>query len=121
MPWPPVGSAPIAHRPPPVNDADSGLQTRLLQNYPEPFNPETWIPYELAEDSDVSIEIYDSSGMSVRKFDLGLQQRGSYVSSSKALHWDGTNNHGETVSSGVYFYALRAGGFSETKQLVIVK
>ena len=122
MPWPPVGSAPIAQRPPPpVNESRIGLQTRLLQNYPDPFNPETWIPYELAEDSDVSLEIYDSSGMSVRKFDLGLQQRGSYVASSKALHWDGTNNQSETVSSGVYFYTLRADGFSETKRLVIVK
>ncbi len=121
MPWPQAAPPAIDRIPPPLNGTDIMLQTRLLQNYPEPFNPETWIPYELAKDTVVSIEIYDSSGTSVRKFDLGLQSRGSYVESSKALHWDGTNYNGETVSSGVYFYTLQTDDFSETKRLVVLK
>ena len=118
-----VPMAPIAIRDIPLPDVSTAteLQTRLLQNYPDPFNPETWIPYELAKEANVSIEIYDSLGTSVRKFDLGLQERGSYVELSKALYWDGTNKNGETLSSGVYFYTLRTDDFSETKRLLILK
>ena len=111
----------IREMPPPADSAETMLQTRLLQNYPDPFNPETWIPYELAEDSVVSIKIYDTMGILVRSFDLGLQRRGSYVESSKALYWNGANDNGETVSSGVYFYTLETDDFSESKRLVILK
>lgn len=79
---------------PPLQDATNKLQTRLLQNYPDPFNPETWIPYELAADANVSIEIYDSMGKSVRLFELGKQASGRYYNKTKALYWDGKNQLG---------------------------
>lgn len=121
MPW----AAPIAisfeEPPPALEGLDIVLQTRLLQNYPDPFNPETWIPYELADRANVTIGIYDTNGGLVRLFKLGVQQRGKYTSKQKALYWDGTNNFGEKVNSGVYFYRLLAGGVSETRKLVVLK
>ena len=106
---------------PALQDSASVLQTRLLHNYPDPFNPETWIPYELGHDADVRIEIYDSVGARVRLFDLRKQERGRYYTKTKALHWDGRNDSGEPVTSGVYFYTLNADGVSDTQQLVILK
>ncbi len=97
-------------------------RTALLQNYPNPFNPETWIPYELAEDAAVSLDIYSVSGQLVRSLELGIQRRGRYVSQEKSAHWDGRNEYGESVATGIYFYVLRAGrNFSATRKLVILK
>ena len=86
-------------------------KTQLLQNFPNPFNPETWIPYQLSEDSAVSVSIYEISGQLVRTLSLGYQSTGFYYSRGRAAYWDGRNDLGQTVASGVYFYQLRAGGF----------
>lgn len=112
---------PIERIPPPLQSAAGVLQTRLLQNYPHPFNPETWIPYELADEANVSISIYSSSGILVKKLEVGQQAPGSYVAASKAAYWDGKDNNGQNVASGVYFYTLRADDFSQTRRLVILK
>ena len=95
--------------------------TELLPNYPNPFNPETWIPYRLAEDSDVTLTIYDVSGDVVRQFHLGHQRAGSYETKSEAVYWDGTNDSGEPVASGIYFYNLSIGDFSKTRKATILK
>jgi len=94
---------------------------RLLQNYPNPFNPETWLPYELAADATVTIRIYDVNGQLVRQFDLGKKKAGRYVDKRKAAYWDGKDQTGKAVSSGLYFYTLKAGDFQATQRMVIVK
>ena len=96
-------------------------ETELLRNYPNPFNPETWIPYRLAEDAVVRLTIYDGSGQVVRKLNVGHQVAAVYESRSKAIYWDGRNEVGEPVASGVYFYHLSAGGYSATRKMVILK
>jgi len=96
-------------------------QTALLPNYPNPFNPETWIPYELSEAANVAIMIYNSVGKTVQTLDLGHQAAGVYRSKSRSTYWDGRNNLGERVGSGVYFYRLQAGSFSAMRKLVILK
>ena len=96
-------------------------ETALLPNYPNPFNPETWIPYRLAEDSHVTMTIFNSNGMMIRRLDMGHQSARFYESRSKAIHWDGRNEFGEGVASGVYFYHLSAGNFSATRKMLIVK
>ena len=96
-------------------------QTRLLANYPNPFNPETWLPYELAVDSTVEIFIYDARGVLVRHLELGHQPAGYYIAKSRAVYWDGRNSTGERVSSGIYFYQLRAGSISQLRKMVILK
>ena len=96
-------------------------QNLLLQNYPNPFNPETWIPYQLAEDTQVSISIYDTTGRLVRTLSLGFQSAGFYNSREHAAYWDGRNALGERVASGVYFYQLTTPAFQQTRRLVIVK
>ena len=93
----------------------------LLLNYPNPFNPETWIPYRLAEDAFVTLTIYDGRGQVIRTLDIGHQIAASYESRSKAIYWDGTNEIGEQVGSGVYFYHLSAGDFSATRKMLILK
>ena len=95
--------------------------TELLPNYPNPFNPETWIPYHLANDTDVSLSIYDMDGALVRELDLGYQRAGYYTDRSRAAYWDGRNAVGESVASGVYFYQLRAGDYSQLRKMVILK
>ena len=95
--------------------------TALLPNYPNPFNPETWIPYQLATPADVTLTIYDIQGRVVRDLDLGHQRAGMYQSKSRAAYWDGRNAVGEPVASGVYFYTLTAGEFSATRKLLIRK
>ena len=95
--------------------------TALLPNYPNPFNPETWIPYRLAADADVTLTLYDAKGAVVRQFDLGHQPAGFYTEKSRAAYWDGRNESGEFVSSGMYYYQLRAGDFSHVRRMVIVK
>jgi hypothetical protein len=94
---------------------------RLLQNYPNPFNPETWIPYDLASDAVVAIRIYNANGHLVRQLDFGKQKAGSYVDKKKAAYWDGKDQNGNSVASGVYFYTLQAGEFKTTRRMLIVK
>ena len=96
-------------------------ETELLPNYPNPFNPETWMPYRLAHAADVTLTIYDTEGAMVRQLDLGHQPAGYYTDRTKAAYWDGRNNLGEPVGSGVYFYQLQADNFSATRKLVIIK
>ncbi len=96
-------------------------ETKLLANYPNPFNPETWIPYRLAEDAFVSLTIYDGAGQVVRTLEVGHRIAAVYESRSKAIYWDGRNGSGETVASGVYFYHLSAGNYSATRKMLILK
>jgi len=93
----------------------------LLQNYPNPFNPECWIPYELAEPGHVVIRIYNISGELIRTLDLGVKGAGTYTTRSRAAYWDGKNEAGEEVASGVYFYQLQVGDKVMTKRAVVCK
>ena len=96
-------------------------KTELLLNYPNPFNPETWIPFRLSEDSQVSLTIYDRTGRVVRSVDVGHRPAAVYESRAKAIYWDGRNDFGERVASGMYFYTLTAKDFSATRRMVILK
>ena len=96
-------------------------ESLLLQNYPNPFNPETWIPYQLSEDTPVSISIYDTTGQLVRKLSLGFQAAGFYNSQGRAAYWDGRNAVGERVASGIYFYQLETDAVSFLRKMVILK
>ena len=96
-------------------------ETALHHNYPNPFNPETWIPYQLAHAADVTLTIYDTKGVLVRQLDLGHQQAGYYTNRTRAAYWDGRNHLGELVGSGLYFYHLRAGDYSTIRKMVILK
>lgn len=96
-------------------------ETVLLPNYPNPFNPETWIPYHLAHDANVILTIYDTKGVVIRTLEFGHRAAAVYESRSKAIHWDGRNEFGEQVGSGVYFYHLSADDFSAMRKLVILK
>ena len=96
-------------------------ETALLPNYPNPFNPETWIPYHLARDADVTLTIYAIDGQVVRRLALGHQDAGIYQNRSRAGYWDGKNAFGEPVASGVYFYTLTAGSFTTTRKMLIRK
>ncbi len=96
-------------------------KTMLLHNYPNPFNPETWIPYQLSEAADVQVTIYGVNGRIVRTLVLGHQEAGSYKSQSRAAYWDGKNSNGEPVASGIYFYTLTAGDFTATHKMQILK
>ena len=93
----------------------------LLANYPNPFNPETWIPYQLSAAADVTVSIYSVAGKLVRTLTLGHQAAGLYQNRSRAVYWDGRNQLGEPVASGVYFYTLKAGDFSATRKMLIRK
>lgn len=96
-------------------------KTALLSNYPNPFNPETWIPYQLAEPADVTLQIYSVNGTLVRTLALGHQPAGMYHNRNRAAYWDGRNEHGEVVASGVYFYTLMIGDFIATRKMLIQK
>ena len=96
-------------------------ETALLANYPNPFNPETWIPYQLAESAAVTLTIYDMNGEMVRHIALGYQAAGMYRSRSRAAYWDGRNQLGEFVASGLYFYTLTADDFTATRRMLILK
>ena len=96
-------------------------QTTILQNYPNPFNPETWFPYDLAEAAEVILKIYDVRGGLVRQLNIGLQEPGSYRSQEKAAYWDGKDQYGTHVASGIYFYTFAAGDFQRTRRMVILK
>ena len=95
--------------------------TALLANYPNPFNPETWIPYQLAKDAEVTLTIYGVNGHVVRRLGLGHQPAGIYQERSRAAYWDGKNAFGEPVASGLYFYTLTTGDFTATRKLLIRK
>ena len=94
---------------------------QLLANYPNPFNPETWIPFELAEEADVTIRIYGLDGQHIRTLDLGRYGQGSYTDRDQAAHWDGRNEYGEQVASSMYIYELRAGTYRAMRRMVIRK
>ncbi|MDE0504016.1 MAG: cohesin domain-containing protein, partial [Candidatus Poribacteria bacterium] len=96
-------------------------ETALLPNYPNPFNPETWIPYHLAQKAVAAITIYDVKGGLVRQLRLGHQTPGHYVDRGRAAYWDGRNESGESVASGIYVYHLRAGDYAASRRMVIVK
>ena len=96
-------------------------ETTLLANYPNPFNPETWIPYQLAESAEVTLTIYDINGQLVRRLAVGHQAAGMYKSRSRAIYWDGRNQLGESVASGLYFYTLTTGDFTATRRMLILK
>ena len=96
-------------------------ETRLLANYPNPFNPETWIPYQLSKSAKVTLHIYSVDGILVRTLALGHQPAGMYHNKSRAAYWDGRNEHRERVASGVYFYTLSAGDFTATRKMLIRK
>ena len=102
-------------------DALTPQETVLLPNYPNPFNPETWIPYHLAEAADVTLTVYDTKGAPVCQLDLGHQPAGDYTTRTRAAYWDGQNENGELVASGVYFYQFRAGNYTAVQRMVIVK
>ena len=95
--------------------------TLLAQNFPNPFNPETWIPYQLSKSTEVTLQIYDLSGRLVRTLDLGWKPTGSYMTQSSAAYWDGRNSVGERVASGPYFYTLQTRDFAATRRMVILK
>ena len=96
-------------------------KTALLANYPNPFNPETWIPYHLANPSDVQITIYDTRGSIIRRLELGHQPPGYYVTKNRAAYWDGRNEMGERVANGIYFYQLQADQLSFLRKMIILK
>ena len=96
-------------------------ETALLMNYPNPFNPETWIPYQLAEETIVTLTIYDAKGALVRRLGMGHQSAGYYTSHRRAVYWDGRNESGELVTSGLYFYQLATPSFSQMGRMVILK
>ena len=96
-------------------------ETALLPNYPNPFNPETWIPYQLSEAATVTLTISDIQGRVVRVLALGHQRAGLYEHRARAAYWDGRNAQGEPVASGVYFYTLKANDFSATRKMLIRK
>jgi protocatechuate 3,4-dioxygenase beta subunit len=93
----------------------------LLENFPNPFNPETWIPYSLKDGVEVTVRIHDVSGRLVKTISLGYKSPGLYTSRDKAAYWDGRNEAGEQVSSGIYFYNIQAGNFSATKKMIVKK
>ena len=96
-------------------------RTALLPNFPNPFNPETWIPYQLALDSHVRISIYDTTGILVRHLDFGLQPEGFYTDKLHAAYWDGRNEGGELLASGLYVYVFRAGSYRDSQRMAIVR
>ena len=96
-------------------------ETRLLSNYPNPFNPETWIPYQLSEPAEVTLRLYSAKGELVRTLGLGYQPVGIYHSKSRAAYWDGRNAQGEQVATGIYFYTLSANDFTATRKMLILK
>ena len=96
-------------------------KTELLRNFPNPFNPETWIPYQIREPAEVVIRIYDAQGRLVRTLDLGQRAADFYLGRTQAAYWNGKNEAGEKVASGIYFYQLQAGNFTATRKMVIVK
>jgi hypothetical protein len=104
-----------------VTDLMKPATFALLQNFPNPFNPETWIPFHLGNDADVTIRIFDIRGQEIRTIHLGQKPAGYYDTKGKAVLWDGRDSYGQEVPSGIYFYSLTAGKFHATKKLTIIK
>ncbi|MBD3183108.1 choice-of-anchor D domain-containing protein [Candidatus Poribacteria bacterium] len=101
-----------------------GLRTakfQLMQNYPNPCNPETWIPYSLSEAGDVVVKIYDSMGKLIRTLDIGHKNPGVYYNKGDAVYWDGKNEYGESISSGLYFYSIKCGEFNAMRKMMVRK
>jgi hypothetical protein len=96
-------------------------RTLLLANYPNPFNPETWIPFKLSESANVTIQIYSVTGKLIRTIALGQKPAGEYILSNQAAYWDGKDDAGEQVASGVYFYSLKADNYTETRKMFLLK
>ena len=96
-------------------------RTSLMQNFPNPFNPETWIPYSLAEAANVTVRVYNIKGELIRSLNVGMQSAGLYANRQRAAYWDGKDNTGQPVASGIYFYQLLADDFSETRRMVVMK
>ena len=109
------------HRGPLSAPAARPAKFALRQSFPNPFNPDTWIPYELSDDAHVVIRIHDVSGRLVRTLDMGYRPTGFYTNKNKAAYWDGKNEAGEQVSSGVYFYTIQAGDFTATRKMVVAR
>ena len=105
----------------PTLNAMIPTKTTLLPNYPNPFNPETWIPYQIAEPTEVNVSIYSADGKLIRTLALGHQVAGIYQSKGRATYWDGRNSFGERVASGLYFYTFTAGDFTATRKMLIRK
>ena len=114
-----IGAAPSAIAPSAIREPSE--ENALLANYPNPFNPETWIPYQLSEPAEVTVSIYSVNGSLIRTLALGHQSAGVYQSKSRAAYWDGRNAFGERVASGLYFYTLTAGDFTATRKMLIRK
>ncbi len=104
-----------------LQQANPPEETALFANYPNPFNPETWIPYQLAKPAEVTVSIHAADGKLVRTLELGQFPAGAYQNKDRAAYWDGKNEQGESVASGVYFYTLKAGEFSATRKMLIRK
>jgi hypothetical protein len=104
-----------------LSKATRQFRNSLEQNYPNPFNPETWIPYALEKGADVTITIYDVKGRVVKVLSLGHKPAGFYTSRDKAAYWDGKNEVGERVASGIYFYTIQASSFKATRRMVVVR
>ena len=117
----PLEVIPAVNGAPQSTEDTTPIETALLVNYPNPSNPETWIPYQLAKPADVSLTIYNVRGVVVRKLALGHQQAGIYHSRKRAAHWDGKNEFGESVASGVYFYVFKAGEYTAMRKMLIRK
>ncbi|MBD3184452.1 hypothetical protein GF312_19370 [Candidatus Poribacteria bacterium] len=98
----------------------TSLKTNFLgRNFPNPANPETWIPYKIKKNSNIIIFIHNSAGQLVKSLDIGYQEAGEYMIKEKAAHWDGTNEYGEKVACGIYFYTLHVDNFVSTRRLFI--
>ena len=97
------------------------VKNELLVNYPNPFNPDTWIPFQISTGSEVILTIYNLQGQIIRQIDLGFKPAGFYVRKDRAIYWDGRSQNGERVASGIYVYQLRAGDFSESRKLALIK
>jgi len=119
----PVVTVPVTMRVLPAATAPAltKVEFDLAQNYPNPCNPETWIPYKLPKSADVTLDIYSMSGQLVRTLKLGHRMAGAYLSKTRAAYWDGRNESGERVSSGVYFYRIKAGSFTATRRMLLMK
>ena len=119
----PVGIAALEQLLAALTRAEAPLpkETVLLANYPNPFNPETWIPYELAEAAEVTVTIHAADGKLVHTLELGQLPAGLYRTKGRAAYWDGRNALNEPVASGVYFYTLTAGDFTATRKMLIRK
>ena len=109
-----------------VQEENPPHQYTLEQNYPNPFNPETWLPYQLTEPANVTLSIYDSKGQLVRQLQIGYQPAGTYASRDRAIYWDGKNELGESVASGIYYYQIQAESSSsstwrKTRKMLLLK